>query len=122
MLSVDAYRSPRIDMSSVEWFGRLKWWEILLSGSFSRCTSKCVLFLTFLKCSPNLLFICLDVSPIYRMLHLVQVMQYTTDAEAHVNADRMVKFLFPLVTVVELLMCLRVGKDDGYMEMYQVGR
>ena len=59
MLSVDAYRSPRIDMLSVAWFGRLKWCEMLLSGSFSCFSSKCVIFLTFLKCSTNLLFICL---------------------------------------------------------------
>ena len=36
--SVGVKRRPRIDISSVEWFDKLKCFEILLSGSFS-CSS-----------------------------------------------------------------------------------
>ena len=36
VLSVGAKRRLRIDISSVEWFGKLKCFEILLLGSFSR--------------------------------------------------------------------------------------
>ena len=38
VLSVGAQRRQRIDISSVEWFGKLKCFEVSLSGSFS-CSS-----------------------------------------------------------------------------------
>ena len=38
VLSVGAKRRPRIDMSSMVWFGKLKCFETLLSGSLS-CSS-----------------------------------------------------------------------------------
>ena len=62
-------------MSLVEWLGELKCLEMLLSGSFSCCSLRWVLFLTLRMCSPNLLFSWREVSPTYKMLHLVHEMQ-----------------------------------------------
>ena len=66
------------------------------------------MFLTLRKCLPNLLLIWCDVSPIYRTLHLVQEMQYTTHEEEQVKLDLTVNDLLPLEMVVDGSMWLQV--------------
>ena len=61
LLSVGAKSRPRISVSSVEWFGKLKCFEILLSGSLSCSSFRWILCLIFLMCSPNLSLSCREV-------------------------------------------------------------
>ena len=81
---------------------------MLLSGSLLCLLLRWILFLTLRKCSPNLLLIWHNVSPIYRILHLVQEMQYTTHEEEQVKLDLTVNDLFPLEMTVDELMWLKV--------------
>ena len=55
-------------MSAILWPGRLKWWPVALA----RCW-----LATYPLCSENLDCSVLSVSPIYCILHFLQLMQYT---------------------------------------------
>ena len=69
---------PQIAMCFMEWLGRLKWRATGLDASLS-------FFSTSRRCSRNRSPSRLPVSPMYNLLHNVQVMQYMTFAEVHVK-------------------------------------
>ena len=63
-------------MSAILWPGRLKWWPVALA----RCW-----LATYPLCSENLDCSVLSVSPIYCILHFLQLMQYTAFFVLQVN-------------------------------------
>ena len=69
---------PQIAMCFLEWLGRLKWRATGLDASLS-------FFSTSRRCSRNRSPSRLPVSPMYNLLHNVQVMQEMTFAEVHVK-------------------------------------
>ena len=69
---------PQIAMCLLEWLGRLKWRATGLDASLS-------FFSTSRRCSRNRSPSRLPVSPMYNLLHNVQVMQLMTFAEVHVK-------------------------------------